>query len=120
MKTANTARRRSKFEIVIESRDAEAAMMTLPPGGESDEKINNEHPRCEQWLFVIRGTGQATLLPKGKRRRNVRLKAGSLLLIEKGERHQIRNSGTQPLVTLNFYVPRAYRIDGKLRASAQD
>jgi mannose-6-phosphate isomerase-like protein (cupin superfamily) len=41
------------------------------------------------------------------------LSAGDLLLIEKKEKHQIRNTGRVLLRTLNFYVPPAYRKDGK-------
>jgi len=119
MKTANTAKYRGKFQVIVESRDAEAAMMTLGPGAASDEELSNEHPRCEQWTYVIRGTGEALVVPTGKRRRNVQLKTGALLLIEKGERHQIRNTGTRPLVTLTFYVPRAYDQEGELRESAK-
>jgi len=40
------------------------------------------------------------------------LRAGSLLLIEKKERHEIRNTGSTLLRTLNFYSPPAYRKDG--------
>jgi mannose-6-phosphate isomerase-like protein (cupin superfamily) len=40
------------------------------------------------------------------------LRAGTLLLIERGERHEIRNTGRAPLRTLNVYVPPAYRKDG--------
>jgi len=83
--------------------------MTLQPGGSSSDKPENEHPRSEQWLLVISGTGRARVSS-----RTVSLRARSLLLIEKGEPHQITNTGRAPLVTLNFYSPPAYRKDGKL------
>jgi len=35
-----------------------------------------------------------------------------LLLIERGDRHEIRNTGTIPLTTLNFYAPPAYTKAG--------
>jgi mannose-6-phosphate isomerase-like protein (cupin superfamily) len=41
------------------------------------------------------------------------LRAGSLVLIERGTTHEIRNAGRTPLKTLNVYVPPAYRADGK-------
>jgi len=44
--------------------------------------------------------------------RTHRLKAGSLVLIERGTTHEIRNTGRTPLKTLNVYVPPAYRADG--------
>jgi mannose-6-phosphate isomerase-like protein (cupin superfamily) len=40
-------------------------------------------------------------------------------LIERGDRHEIRNTGRQPLKTLNFYVPPAYTSDGNERAPAK-
>lgn len=39
------------------------------------------------------------------------LRAGVLLLIERGESHEIRNTG-EPLRTLALYVPPAYTADG--------
>jgi mannose-6-phosphate isomerase-like protein (cupin superfamily) len=89
--------------------------MTLRPGASSDDEPSNEHPDCEQWLFVISGNGEAVI---GKRRgalRRVPLTANSLLLIEKGELHQIKNLGRRAMVTINFYVPPAYDIDGEPR-----
>jgi hypothetical protein len=38
--------------------------------------------------------------------------AGSLLLIERREKHEIRNTGRALLRTLNFYSPPGYRKDG--------
>jgi mannose-6-phosphate isomerase-like protein (cupin superfamily) len=40
------------------------------------------------------------------------MRAGALLLIERGDRHEIRNDGKENLVTLNFYVPPAYLASG--------
>ena len=44
--------------------------------------------------------------------RRYKLVPGSLILIEHGERHEIRNSGRTLLRTLNFYVPPAYTKRG--------
>jgi mannose-6-phosphate isomerase-like protein (cupin superfamily) len=108
-------RHRGKFEPILSSRAAQAAMMTLAPGGASDEAVGNEHPQSEQWLFVVAGTGVATIVPRRGSRRSVKLRAGTLLLIEKGDRHQIKNTGRKKLSTLNFYVPPAYTREGELR-----
>jgi Cupin domain len=53
------------------------------------------------------GTGEAMV--NGKRHR---LRAGTLLLIERCEKHEVRNTGRGLLRTLNFYAPPAYRKDG--------
>ena len=107
MKLFSTTSRRAEFNILHASRSAQAAMMTLQPGGSSSEKPENEHPFAEQWLFVISGTGRAK-----SRWRTLSLRTGSLLLIEKREPHQILNTGRRPLVTINFYVPPAYDSRG--------
>ena len=62
-------------------------MMVLRPGQSTGEP-ENEHPRSEQWLFVVSGSGKG-----GVDQRSVALKENSLLLIEKGEVHQITNTG---------------------------
>jgi mannose-6-phosphate isomerase-like protein (cupin superfamily) len=103
MKHLRTGRVRSKFRVLATTRSAQAAMMTLPPGKSTGDAPENEHPRAEQWLFVVAGTGRAVV---GKRRATIR--EGSLLLIEKGEPHWITNGGRKPLVTLNLYAPPAY------------
>ena len=106
MKHLKTGNARSKFSILASTRSAQAAMMVLRPGDSTGEAPENEHPRAEQWLFVVSGTGNAVV---GKRR--VTIAQNSLLLIEKGERHQITNIGRKPLVTLNLYAPPAYGKD---------
>jgi mannose-6-phosphate isomerase-like protein (cupin superfamily) len=37
---------------------------------------------------------------------------GTVLLIEKGDRHEIRNTGEEPLRTFNVYVPPAHDTRG--------
>ena len=94
------------FRVAFEVRRAQAAEMVLAPGDtEGDE--DNRHRGADQWLFVVSGTGVATV--EGRR---VPLKAGVLLVIEKGERHQVRNTGRTLLKTLNFYYPPAFARDG--------
>ena len=80
--------------------------MVLKPGQSTGEP-QNEHPRSEQWLYVVSGSGNAVV-----NQRRVLLKDNSLLLIEKGEIHQVTNMGRRPLVTLNFYAPPAYTKNG--------
>ena len=90
------------FDVLLEGDGAQAAVMTLDPG-RSTGGPDNRHPDSDQWLFVVSGTGEATV--DG---RDVALEAGDLVLIEAGEPHEIRNEGTDPVETLNLYVPPAY------------
>lgn len=114
MKHVNTSHHRAFFKPLMQSRSIQAATMVLKPGQLSSEKPENEHPRAEQWLFVVSGSGRSKVA-----RRTVRLTAGSLLLIEKGEAHQITNTGRVPMVTVNFYAPPAYSADGEVKASVE-
>jgi mannose-6-phosphate isomerase-like protein (cupin superfamily) len=99
-------RLKSAFAVVLGNARSQAAEMVLPPG-QTEGGPDNRHRGADQWLFVVAGTGRAIV--KGRR---IRLKAGTLLLIERGEEHEIKNTGRGRLVTLNFYVPPAYTEDG--------
>lgn len=67
----------------------------------------NRHRGADQWLFAVDGRGEARV-----RNRRYRLAAGTLPLIEHGERHEIKNTGRALLRTLNFYVPPACTRQG--------
>ena len=114
MRHLSTSAVRSYFKVLTSSRSAQVAMMTLRAGQSSSDSVENEHPKCEQWLFVIAGSGRAIV---GKSR--VQIKENSLLLIEKGEPHQVTNTGRKALVTLNFYCPPAYDDQGEVKPSAE-
>ena len=81
--------------------------MVLPPG-DSEGGPENRHRGSDQWLYVLSGLGQAIV---GGRR--YALRAGTLLLIERKDRHEIRNTGKELLRTLNVYVPPAYTKSGE-------
>ncbi len=100
------------FRVVLGTKRAQAAEMVIPPGrGEGD--ANNRHGGADQWLFVVDGQGTARI----NGRRYV-LRPGTLIVIERGDRHEIRNDGRTPLRTLNLYLPPAYTPAGnELRAA---
>ncbi|WP_424000732.1 cupin domain-containing protein [Haloarcula salina] len=87
------------FEVVMETDEAQVAEMTVEPG-RAVGGPENYHADSDQWLFVVRGSGVATV--DGEEQR---LDAGDLVRIEAGERHGIENDGDEPLETLNLYTP---------------
>lgn len=97
----------SGFEVAFASRQVQAAEMTLAPGSNTGGP-DNRHRGADQWMYVVSGTGLAIV--DGVQQV---LQAGSLLVIEHGEAHEIRCTGDQPLRTVNFYSPPAYRNDGE-------
>jgi mannose-6-phosphate isomerase-like protein (cupin superfamily) len=90
------------FRVAIGNDRSQAAEMVIPPG-DAEGDPQNRHDGADQWLFVVAGSGRATI--NGKK---YQLSAGTLLLIERGDKHEIRNVGRSLLRTLNFYVPPAY------------
>ncbi|MGZ5036681.1 MAG: cupin domain-containing protein [Usitatibacter sp.] len=94
------------FRVAIGNARSQAAEMVLPPG-KAEGSAHNRHRGADQWLYVVSGTGVATV-----NKRKHALKAGTLLLIEHGDEHEILNSGRSLLKTLDFYVPPAYDAKG--------
>lgn len=89
------------FHVVAKTKKSEAATMVIEPG-DAEGGPDNKH-KADQWLYVLDGSGEATVSG-----RKVMLKAGTLLEIEAGETHEIRNTGSVSLKTLNFYAPPEY------------
>lgn len=94
------------FRIALGNRRSQAAEMVLEPG-KSEGDPGNRHRGADQWLFVQAGRGVAVV--NGRR---YPLREGSLMLIEAGDRHEVRALGREPMRTLNFYVPPAYDEEG--------
>ena len=94
------------FAVVFGNARAQAAIMVIAPG-DREGGPDNRHQGSDQWLYVVAGEGAAVV--EGETHV---LRPGVILLIERGEAHEIRNTGAQPLQTLNFYTPPAYTQDG--------
>jgi mannose-6-phosphate isomerase-like protein (cupin superfamily) len=101
------------FSVAIDDKRAQAAQMTIAPGGKEGGP-NNRHRGADQWLFVVAGRGEAHIGGK-----TLQLGPGALVLIERGEKHEIRNTGRGNLKTLNFYVPPAYTKAGNERTAGK-
>jgi mannose-6-phosphate isomerase-like protein (cupin superfamily) len=94
------------FKVVFGNQRSQVAEMVLAPGDkEGDSK--NRHHGADQWLFVVSGTGRAMV-----NRKRYTLRSGTLLLIERNDKHEILNSGRTNLCTINLYVPPAYSKNG--------
>ena len=95
------------FRVAIGNARGQAAEMVIRPG-DAEGDSSNRHRGADQYLFVLSGNGRATV-----NGRPYRLRPGSLLLIERNDRHEVRNTGRGLLRTLNFYVPPAYTKAGR-------
>jgi mannose-6-phosphate isomerase-like protein (cupin superfamily) len=94
------------FSVALINKRAQAATMVISPG-DCEGGPDNRHRGADQWLFVLSGKGSAKV---GWRTHTLR--TNSLLLIQAGTTHEIRNTGRTPLKTLNLYVPPAYTKSG--------
>ena len=96
-----------EFAVVAGNARSQAAEMVLAPG-DSEGGPDNRHRGSDQWLFVVSGEGSATIAGEIHV-----LRPGTLVLIERGETHEITNNGDEPLRTVNVYVPPAYSTAGE-------
>ena len=100
------------FAVSVGNERSQAAQMVLT-AGDREGSADNRHGGADQWLFVVSGSGVAIVNSK-----RYPLQAGSLLLIERGDRHEIR-SGRTGLRTLSIYVPPAYSPGGNELAAGK-
>ena len=98
---------REGFRVGPRNKRSQAAEMVIPPG-DAEGDPDNRHRGSDQWLYVVAGRGRA--LVNGRAHA---IGPGSLLLIEAGDRHEVRNTGRALLRTLNIYVPPAYDRSGE-------
>jgi mannose-6-phosphate isomerase-like protein (cupin superfamily) len=83
--------------------------------GRTRGRAHNRHRGRDQWLIVVSGIGQAII--NGKR---YPLRAGSLILIEPGERHEICSTGRAPISRrCNIRLPPGYSQSGQELARAR-
>src|SRR6202042_2472453 len=87
------------FRVLLSDSSSQAAQMTLGPG-ETEGGPDNRHQGADQWLYVVSGTGLVIVNDE-----RVELREGTLVLIQRDDKHEIRNTGASPLKTLNVYVP---------------
>jgi hypothetical protein len=100
--TKKTLRFGRGFKVIMGNRRVQAAQMVIARYAEGGPK--NRHRGADQWLFVVGGTGTAKV-----NGRAFALKRYSLLLIEHGERHQIKNTGwiLGPSTSIHHLVTRS-------------
>lgn len=90
------------FDVLGGTDRSQAATMVLEPS-RSTGGPDNRHDDSDQWLYVVSGRGSATV--EGE---TVDLAAGSLVLIEAGEAHEVAAAEDARLVTISVYAPPAY------------
>ena len=77
------------FHVVLSNAHAQVATMTIAPG-DAEGEPTDRHRAVDQWLYVLSGTGVALV-----NRKRVPLRAGTLLLIERKDQHDVPGYGRQ-------------------------
>jgi mannose-6-phosphate isomerase-like protein (cupin superfamily) len=94
------------FRVAFGTRTAQAAEMVIA-AGRSEGGPGNRHRGSDQWLYVVSGTGIAIV-----NRKRISLRRGTIIVIEKNDEHEVKNTGRSALKTVNVYVPPAYTKRG--------
>jgi|SRR5690606_29903193 len=83
--------------VLWTGKNSQLVIMTIPPGGEIGEEV---HDDTDQILTFVSGVGEARV--KGQRKQ---VKAGDLVAVPAGTKHNFVNTGPNPLVLYTVYSP---------------
>jgi len=95
-------------KVLFTGTRSQLVIMSIPPGGEVGEET---HTYTEQTLFFLSGTAKAVLGGKESS-----IKAGDVVVVPPGTKHNFINTGTDPLKIYTVYAPPNH-IDGTTEAS---
>ncbi len=97
-------------KVLYTARNCQLVVMALKP----KEEIGAEVHKLDQFFRVEQGTGEAVL--DGV---STAIRAGYAVVVPAGARHNIINSGTEPLKLYTIYSPPNHR-DGVVHATRAD
>ena len=96
--------------VLYTARNCQLVLMALKP----TEEIGAEVPKLDQFFRVEEGTGEAVL--DGVR---TKIRAGFAVLVPAGAKHNIINTGAEPLKLYTLYAPPNHR-DGVVHRTPGD
>ena len=108
---SETAQNTNFRKVLFTGTRSQLVVMSIPPGGEVGEET---HTYTEQTLFFLSGTGKAVLDGKESP-----IKAGDVVVVTPGTKHNFINTGTIPLKLYTVYAPPNH-IDGLIEATKAD
>lgn len=93
-------------------KNIQIVMMSLAPG----EDIGEETHRADQTTFFVEGKGRADVDGEG-----TAVSPGHMIIIPQGAKHNIRNTGSEPMKLFSVYAPPAEPagVDHKTKAEAE-
>ncbi|HBP00330.1 MAG: Mannose-6-phosphate isomerase [Candidatus Uhrbacteria bacterium GW2011_GWF2_41_16] len=97
--------------VLYTATKSQLVVMNIPPG----ENVGEEtHAHVEQILFFQSGNGKAILDGQESP-----VKAGNLIIVSPGTKHNFINTGIEPLIIATIYVPPNH-IDGRIHKTKAD
>jgi len=106
-----TAENTNFRKVVFTGLKTQLVVMDIPVGGEIGEET---HAHVEQTLYFESGEGKVFLDGKESS-----VKAGDVLVVTPGTRHNVMNSGTASLKVFTVYAPPNH-IDGRVHETKAD
>ena len=97
--------------VVYTGKDLQLVLMSLKPGEEIGEEVHKDR---DQFFRVVKGNGEVVI--DGKR---TKIKGDDAVLVPAGARHNIINTGDEPLRLYTLYAPPEHR-DGTVHATKAD
>jgi len=97
--------------VLFTGAKSQLVLMAIPPGGEIGEET---HARVEQSLFLVDGEGKAILDGVESP-----VRAGDVVVVTSGTRHNIVNTSSQALKIYTIYAPPNH-LDGRIHRTKAD
>ena len=95
---ATVAEQSADFRRVLWTGEhTQLVIMTIPPDGEIGEEVHDEN---DQILSFVSGVGKAVISGRSKP-----VKAGDVVVVPAGKKHNFLNDGPNPLVLYTVYGP---------------
>ena len=95
---ATVAEQSADFRRVLWTGEhTQLVIMTIPPDGEIGEEVHEEN---DQILSFVSGVGKAVISGRSKA-----VKAGDVVIVPAGKKHNFLNDGPNPLVLYTVYGP---------------
>jgi oxalate decarboxylase len=82
------------------SKTIAASQVTIKPGG---VRAMHWHPNADEWLYILKGAGRATVFNTGPAAMTANFHAGDIGYVKKGLGHYLENTGNTDLVYMEVF-----------------
>lgn len=97
--------------VLYTGRQLQLVLMSIEPGGEIGEEV---HPDRDQFFRIEEGSGEVAI--DG---RTTRVEPGFAIVVPAGARHNLKNTGKEPLRLYTLYAPPEHE-DGTVHVTRAD